>query len=288
MIIQGAHMNYGYMQQMMAEQNQENSFGKNVGSDAHASLHLGQYMNVSQTNGGLTSAQTVSTEAAGKTEAASTDVPDTIGKAFANEIIRRMGEVTDEEGESKDSTDLRQSLGSTMDWIRERYGEETAAAAAGMVLQATSSGVTEDTLGNGLLNTLKFIDRNFGIAAGDEGIAQFNNGINQAVNEFFDNGKNELFFAAESSDGVSATQDLNARVISQATSNDEDATDDLEELTDILDELKGELDKIGELQDLTQKLEAEFNPTQATMQAALTAYEAVPDLNEPQLTSMTV
>jgi hypothetical protein len=288
MIIQGAHMNYGFMQKMMAEQNREDSYGsRSIGSDAHTGLHLGQYMTVNPAKAGLTPAREALLEAPGQAGKLSEDFPDTVGKAFANEIMRRMGEVTGEDGQPKDSTDLRQSLGSTMDWIRERYGEETAAAAAGMIIQATSSGVTEETLGNGLLNTLKFIDRNFGIAAGDEAIAQFNNGINGAVNEFFDNGLNELFFAAESSDGSTAGQDLNARFISQVAAAT-DTEDNLDQLTDILDELKGELDKIGELNDLVTQLEADFSPARTSPEAALAAYEAAPDTNQPQLASLTV
>ena len=280
-------MNYGFMQKMMAEQNQEDSVaGRSIGSDDHAGQHLGQYMTVNPAATGLTPARQASMDAPVQAEKLSEELPDTIGKAFAAEIVRRMDEVTGEDGQPKDSTDLRQSLGSTMDWIRERYGEETAAAAAGMIVQATSSGVTEETLGNGLLNTLKFIDRNFGIAAGDEAIAQFNNGINGAVNEFFDNGQNELFFAVDSSD-TTASQDLNARFISQVAAT-ADTEDSLDQLTDILDDLKGELDKIGELNDLATQLEAGFSPAQTSPEAALAAYEAAPDTNQPQLASLTI
>jgi len=281
-------MNYGYMQKVMAEQNREDSYGsRSIGSDAHPGLLLGQSMTVNPDKAGLTPAREALLDAPGQTDRLSEDLPDTVGKAFAAEIVRRMDDVTGEDGQPKDSTDLRQSLGSTMDWIRQRYGEETAAAAAGMIVQDTSSGVTEETLGNGLLDTLKFIDRNFGIAAGDEAIAQFNSGINQAVNEFFDNGRNELFFAAESSADATAVQDLNARFISQVAANT-DTEDDLDQLTGILDDLKGELDKIGELNDLATQLEAGLSPAPASPETGLAAYEAAPGTNQPQLASLTV
>lgn len=281
-------MNYGYMQKLMAEQEREQSFGNAaVGSDAHPGLHLGQYMTINPAKAGMPPARQALAEAPGQSGKLSQDFPDTVGKAFANEIMRRMGEVTDENGQPKDSTDLRQSLGDTMDWVRERYGKEAAAAAAGMILQSTASGVNEDTLGTGLLNTLKFIDRNFGIAAGDEAIAQFNSGINRAVNDFFDNGLNEIFHAAESQDGASAAQDLTARIISQTAGSD-DTADALGELTDILDQFKGELDQIGELQDLVSQLENTFSPAKADAGTALAAYEAAPGMGGPQLADFQV
>ena len=281
-------MKNGFMQEMMANRNRDYSFGKNrVGSEDHPGLHLGQ-MHINPAKAGLTPAREALLAAPGQKGKLSEDFPDTIGKAFANEIIRRMGERTGEDGQPKDSTELRHSLGSTMDWLRERYGEDTAAAAAGMIVQATSSGVTEETLGNGLLNILKFIDRNFGIAAGDEAISTFNSGINQAVNDFFDNGQNELFFAVESSTDTTASRDLHARFIAKVANDTDDNENQLDELTDILNDLKGELDKIGELNNLVTQLEADFSPARATAATALAAYEATPNSNEPQLTSLSV
>ena len=280
-------MKNGFMQEMMANRNRDYSFGNNRSdSEDHPGLRLGQ-MHVNPAKAGLTPAREALLAAPGQEGKLSEDFPDTIGKAFANEIIRRMGERTGEDGQPKDSTELRHSLGSTMDWLRERYGEDTAAAAAGMIVQSTSSGVTEETLGNGLLNTLKFIDRNFGIAAGDEAIAKFNSGINQAVNEFFDNGQNELFFAVESSTDTTASRDLHARFISQVA-KDTDNENELDELTDILNDLKGELDKIGELNNLVTQLEADFSPAKTAAATALAVYEAAPYSNEPQLTSLSV
>lgn len=280
-------MNYAAMQQVVAEREREDAMnGRSVGSDAHPGLHLGQYMTVNPGKPGLTPARQALVESSGKADKTGADAPNTVGKAFAAEIIRRMDGVTDEEGQPKDPSDLQQSLGSAMDWIRERFGDETAAAAAGMVLQATSSGVTEDTLGTGLLNTLKFIDRNFGFAAGDQAIAQFNNTVNQAVNNYFDNGRDELFFAAESPEG-GANQGANARLISLVMPTGDEAAD-LDALTDILDDLRGELDKIGELNDLVNQLEADFNPAKATPEAALAAYQAEPGNAQPRLASLSV
>lgn len=283
-------MNYGFMQQLKERRNQGHDLG-NAASllDDASGLRLGQIAVLNPAKDGLTPAASALAKAPGQADKLDAGFPRTLGETFANEIVRRMGEVTDENGEPKDSGDLRDQLGSTMDWLRERFGDETAAAAAGMILQSTSSGVTEETLGEGMLNVLKFIDRNFGIAAGDEAMARFNSGINTALNEFFDNGLNELFFDAGSADGVSAAQDLNARFFAQtARKADSGATGSLDELNDILEELRGELDNIAQLQDLTTKLEAEFNPAKASMQKAMDAYLSPAQPVEPQFASMTV
>lgn len=218
------------------------------------------------------------------------ETPKTVGQTFANEIIRRLGEQVGAEGQPKDPSALRHSLGSTMDWLRERFGDDTAAAASGMILQSTSSGVNEESLGEGLLNTLKFIDRNFGIAAGDATMSQFNSSVNSALNNYFDNGKTELFFDAGTVQpgAVSAKQDLHARFITHALPENEGESDEISLTEKILKDIEGELKKIGELQDLTQKLEAEFNPAQANTRTALTAYQAPVESNEPQLASINV
>ena len=283
-------MNYGFMHTLKTRADQGEDLGNasKLLDDSHG-LRLGQIAVSNPAKDGLTPAARALAQAPGQAGKLSEDFPRTLGETFANEIIRRMGDVTDENGEPKDTDGLRDQLASTMDWLRERFGDDTAAATAGMIVQATASGVNEDTLGNGLLNVLKFIDRNFGVAAGDSAIAQFNSGINTALNEFFDNGQNEIFHVAEASGGDSATQDVNARFFLKAAqaSNSAD-TDPLDELNDLLKQLKGELDNVAQLQDLTTRLEARFNPAKASMSQALEAYQAVPGDAAPQLASVTV
>lgn len=227
------------------------------------------------------------------------DGPQTLGATVANEIIRRLegsekgAEQQGEGGEQppKDSTDLRYALGQTMDWIRDRFGDEAAAAASGMVLSATANEVNEDTLGDGLLNALKFIDRNFGIAAGDSAIAQFNQTVNVELNNYFENGKTELFMAETTPvSDQSATQDINTRFFmraAQASTPFKD-TDELTATQKLLDSLKQELDKTAELQNLTTQLEAEFNPTLASPQAAINAYANQSTPAEPRLANFAV
>ncbi len=214
----------------------------------------------------------------------------TLGATFANEVMRRMGETDGENGQTKDNSDLRHSLGQTMDWVRERFGDETAAAAAGMVLQSTSSEVNEETLGDGLLNTLKFIDRNFGVAAGDAAISQFNNGANSAINDYFDNGKAEVFYATPAPDAnaPSATQDINTRLFMRSAQDFAAEGTDAESLTEqLLNELKKELDEVAELTDLTTQLE-DLSPSTASMQTAMAAYAQPPVPAEPQFADIAV
>ena len=286
-------MNHSFMQKLQAQKNQ----GTNLGSaqsllDNSPGMQLGAGMSINPAKAGLTPAAQPLAKAPGQQGKLPEKAPESLGATFANEVIRRMGEEIDAEGQPKDITALRHSLGSTMDSLRERFGDETAAAAAGMVLQATSSGVTEETLGEGLLNTVKFIDRNFGIAAGDAVMGNFNSGINTELNEYFDNGKNEMFFAANSVPDAgqpSATQDLNARFFMRAVQADKaDEKDDASLNKQLLDSLKDELDKVAELQDLSAQLEADFNPIKATPASAAAAYEIAPGFTQPQFADMTV
>jgi len=220
----------------------------------------------------------------------------TLGSVFANEIVRRLeegregqGGNLDTESESKDSSDLRHSLGQAMDWVRERFGDETAAAAAGMVLQSTSSGVSEDTLSDGLLNTLKFIDRNFGVAAGDAAIAKFNGTLNDSLNEYFDNGHNELFHAVETPAGASPVQSLGSRILAQQSQEVEGSEETKTLAEQLLNKLKEELDEKGALQETASKIEAEMDGSinvQANIAINAYANQSVPV--EPQFTSQTV
>ena len=264
-------MNHGFMQKLQAQKSQgrdlgdaasllENSIGSGLSLAAQAESRLAME----------TVAKTV--ELPGKLPEQS---PETVGQTVAGEILRRMQVESDAEGQPKDVSDLRESLGDTLDWISERFGEDAGTAAASMMLSATSGTVDEQAIGDGLLSTLKFIDRNFGYAAGDAAIARFNTGVNRELNEYFDNGLSEVFYAETAGDtaGPSATQDLTARFFARAVqdsgADDQDAASITEKL---LADLKADLENTGALNDLAAQLEAEFNPAQAAVQDAVAAY----------------
>ncbi len=144
---------------------------------------------------------------------------DASSQAFAQDIVNRIqttatpsqeenttGGATVQNASESDSTqdaradatsELQRSLAQAVDYVRDNFGDTAAQATMGLVYkQIGNEGVTEDNLGKGLLNALRFIDRNFGFAAGDKVMAYFNQDVNKAINERFDNGLMETFYAA--------------------------------------------------------------------------------------------
>lgn len=272
MIIQASHMNLGTMQQAQTGQSATGSrFAATARSlpsgDAGSRLADGLSVRGSDVQPGSLP------------ESSS----QTLGLTVANEIVRRMASApagdngqTAETSQVKDTAGLRDALASTLDWVRDSFGDETGAAASGMLLAATSGEVSEATLGDGLLDVLRFIDRTQGIASGDQAIARFNSGINGQLNAYFDNGRSELFYAVQNG-GTDAGQSVSARSLlraAQATAADSAAPDPTAQL---LDALRQDLEETAGLQDLASRLEGEFgllqeNAPRALTQAALTAY----------------
>ena len=103
---------------------------------------------------------------------------------------------------------LEKSLTDTIEYVREKHGDAAATAVMGIVIKGVGDGSGgEDALGDALVSSLKFIDRNFGIASGDAAIAQFNGALNDAVNGYFQNGHDELFYATNGTTGSGGTAD---------------------------------------------------------------------------------
>jgi len=301
-------MNLGFMQEMTVNKAQSDDSGTGSAfvlnttgnTKASASAQIAQAIGLDPAPLGMKTATETKTGTTIQqdTASASQSQPITLGTVFADEVIRRLeenGATNESDGQPKDSGDLRDSLAQTMDWIRERYGDETAAAASGMILQSTSSGVNEETLGEGLLNSLKLIDRNFGIAAGDTAIANFNQGINSEINDYFDNGKAEVFYASETSAetaGSSTTQSFSSRSLARTLESSSDTDETLSVSEQLLEDLQNELDDVAALQNLTSQLEDQFNPaefvTQSATQNAISAYTQPSVPAEPQFTNLAV
>ncbi len=97
----------------------------------------------------------------------------------------------------KDPSELAGALSRAADFIENKFGHDAATAFKGIVVSGSGDSITEESLSNGLLKSVQFIDRNFGFAAGDEVMANFNSDLNNAINDYFENGLQEHFFAAE-------------------------------------------------------------------------------------------
>lgn len=103
----------------------------------------------------------------------------------------------------QDLKDLENALAGVINNIVEKFGVKAGNVAQALMYKKIGEDeITEDNLAGGLLDALKFIDKQFGPAAGDELIAFMNRGINKEINEFFDNGHNEEFYV--STDAASA------------------------------------------------------------------------------------
>jgi hypothetical protein len=126
-----------------------------------------------------------------------------LSETFSDEILRRLAAQQSEEAASEDGGEtagnaaaLGESLADALNYIEENFGEDAASAARGLILQKTSSGITEDSLSSGLLSVIKMVDSAYGFSAGDKVISKFNGALNNSLNEYFDNGYNEKFMAA--------------------------------------------------------------------------------------------
>ena len=97
----------------------------------------------------------------------------------------------------QDLKDLESALAGVINNIVEKFGVKAGNIAQALVYKKIGEDeVTEDNLAGGLLDALKFIDKQFGPEAGDELIAFMNRGVNKELNEFFDNGHNEEFYVS--------------------------------------------------------------------------------------------
>ncbi|MDR2826264.1 MAG: hypothetical protein LBV76_05660 [Deltaproteobacteria bacterium] len=95
---------------------------------------------------------------------------------------------------------LEQSLSSTVAYMAESHGEKAASAMIAIVYKRLGADeINEESLGNAFLDVTHFIDANFGTDKGDAFMAHLNGNLNQAMNEFFDNGLNETFMVAPAS-----------------------------------------------------------------------------------------
>ncbi|MEA4856415.1 hypothetical protein [Solidesulfovibrio sp.] len=140
----------------------------------------------------------------------SSKVPSGTSEVFAADILEKLqaAQTASNAGAlvaSGAAGDLESSLADVIDTVRKRHGDAAATAVMGIVEKGVGDGGGgEDALGNALVSALTFIDRNFGIASGDAAMATFNGALNDAVNGYFQNGHDELFYASDGTGGATA------------------------------------------------------------------------------------
>lgn len=119
---------------------------------------------------------------------------DTLAGTFAEEMTKALSATKDPQGNSQDPTALVQSLTQAVESIRGIAGDGAASAAMGALLKKARSGnLTEDSLRDGMLEAMGFVDQNAGVDAGDKVMAVFNGQVNDEMNKFFNNGSDEHF-----------------------------------------------------------------------------------------------
>ncbi len=126
-------------------------------------------------------------------------------ETFAKDVMARIdasGLGAQDAGENA-GANLEQALADSVDYVRENFGDEAAVAMVGIVYKGLGDGdISEDDLGQSLLNVVKFMDQNFGFAGGDKIMAQFNGQLNDSLNRYFENGFEEKFYAVNGEAGT--------------------------------------------------------------------------------------
>mgnify|MGYP000129705446 FL=1 len=275
MIIQANHLNFNYQQKVQAQQDGKTS-GLSLGGV------MGNGLKVGNKHAAGLSPQLTRVSKTTETTTSTSQIQDRVD-VFGDLMGRYLNGFQDESGETKDSTGLVSSLKNTVSWIENQYGKDAATASMGMIVQSASQGQSEEAIGEGLLNVLRMVDRNFGIAAGDTAIAQFNSGVNQELNDFFDNGSNEIFMASSPAAAATAgseTAALSNRVLTQVqatldTVGDDDGDDEeINPTKELLNALLADIEEQGGIE--ADKDELDKTAKQQSRQQALAAYTTMP------------
>lgn len=137
--------------------------------------------------------------------------------AFAKELTRRASQEPLAEGAARsvDDAGLEQAIESAVGYVQKAHGDQAARTVMGIVLSGAGDGpLSEASLGDGFVNALEFIDRQFGTAAGDQAIANFNGALNNALNGYFQNGQDESFLAQDMDQASADLSQASGQVVS--------------------------------------------------------------------------
>jgi len=161
----------------------------------------------------------VGTSFSGSTTAVRPYIPLESGSvdAFAKELTRRAAQEPLAEGAKRtvDDAGLEQAIESAVGYVQKAHGDQAARTVMGIVLSGAGDGpLSEASLGDGFVNALEFIDRQFGTAAGDQAIANFNGALNNALNGYFQNGQDESFLAQDMDQAAANLSQASGQVVS--------------------------------------------------------------------------
>lgn len=153
------------------------------------------------------------------------NVQNTFASMIADKAVKPETSDSPEKGESAkdstaDSSSLAKSLENAANFIKNEFGDDASTAFMGIVIKHSGENVTEESLGNALLQSVKFFDRNFGFSAGDKVMDQFNSDINKSMNEYFDNGLQEHFFAVNPTQSLGVTLQNTLSTVNQKYGNE--------------------------------------------------------------------
>ncbi|GAB6038450.1 hypothetical protein JCM15519_30090 [Fundidesulfovibrio butyratiphilus] len=147
---------------------------------------------------------------------------------FAQELTRRAQQGADPQtSQTVDNQGLTQAMTGAVDWVKDTLGSNAARAVMGIVMGSVGNGaLSEESLGDGFVKALQFIDNTFGTKIGDQAIGTFNGQLNQALNGYFQNGQDESFLAMDLDTAMSQAGAAMGEVVSQFFKNTQGNTAD--------------------------------------------------------------
>lgn len=195
------------------------------------------------------------------------------------DLIAQKAVVTDTESSPKDPSELASALADASNFIEDKFGKDAATAFKGLVIANSGDQITEDSLSNGLLKSIQFIDRNFGFSAGDQVMSHFNSNLNNAMNNHFENGLQEHFFAAQP--GTAAKMNLSNTFAQVSAQFGEQTAKSIESLLDqVLSEEGNSLKSFKKGLDKALAQAEEMNPGITAQMAPAAAGEIMDNIQK--------
>lgn len=215
------------------------------------SLHTLSYGNTSSSFASLIAGRAVAGQTTQVENAAETG-------QIASSGAENQGLGQDKRGRSGPSQEtaakLESALAGSIDYIADKFGNAAATTAMGIILKRVGDGpVDEQSLGNGFLSAIKFVDQQFGVEQGDKFINELNGSLNESLNAFFDNGLNEKFLASTTPLGGTS---INGLTLTASGSQDSATQSIVSDLKSMLEDLQK--NRPGETQGKAGELNGQY------------------------------